>query len=86
MGSWSVGQIIGIILGAVLVAVIFRYRNEIQQFVVEVLVELKKVSWPTRKELMDSTWIVLISSIALTVFIGVTDFALSKLLSLMITK
>jgi len=86
MGSWSVGQIIGIFVGAILVALIFRYRNEIQQFVVEVLVELKKVSWPTRKELMDSTWIVLISSIALAVFIGVTDFVLSKFLSLMINK
>jgi preprotein translocase subunit SecE len=58
--------------------------SKIQNFVGEVIVELKKVSWPTRKELIDSTWIVLISSIALGVLIGITDFVLSKLLALMI--
>ena len=60
--------------------------NSIRQFVAEVIIELKKVSWPTRKELMDSTWIVLIASIALAVFIGAADFVLSKFLSLMINK
>jgi len=58
--------------------------SNIRNFVVEVLVELKKVSWPTRKELIDSTWIVLLSSIALGLIIGVTDFALSKFLTLII--
>jgi preprotein translocase subunit SecE len=58
--------------------------SNIRNFIVEVLVELKKVSWPTRKELIDSTWIVLISSITLGLLIGVTDFALSKFLSFML--
>jgi preprotein translocase subunit SecE len=58
--------------------------SNIRNFVVEVLVELKKVSWPTRKELIDSTWIVLLSSIALGLLIGIADFALSKLLSILI--
>ena len=58
--------------------------SNIRNFVGEVVVELKKVSWPTRKELIDSTWIVLASSIGLGVLIGVADFALSKFLSFMI--
>ncbi len=72
-------------LAGILIALLIN-RAKIQSFLTEVLVELKKVSWPTRKELVDSTWIVLISSIALTVFIGVTDFALSEFLSLIINR
>lgn len=75
----------GIGLAGILIAV-FINRKKIQSFLTEVLVELKKVSWSTRKELFDSTWIVLISSIGLTVFIAITDFALSELLSLIINR
>ena len=58
--------------------------GKVRQFVVEVVSELKKVSWSTRNELLVSTWIVIISSTFLGVFIGVLDFALSKLLGLLI--
>ena len=55
----------------------------IRKFVGEVVAELKKVSWSTRRDLIDSTWVVLISSAILGVFIGVTDFVLSKLVGLL---
>ena len=42
----------GIILAGMLIALFF-YRAKIQSFLTEVLVELKKVSWPTKKELFD---------------------------------
>jgi preprotein translocase subunit SecE len=58
--------------------------GKVQKFVSEVVVELKKVSWSTRKELIDATWIVLLSSIMLGIFIGGTDFVLSKLLGIVI--
>ena len=58
--------------------------GKIQKFITEVTVELKKVSWSTRKELTDATWIVIISSIILGIFIGGTDFVLSKLLEIII--
>ena len=57
-----------------------------KQFIQEVLVELKKVSWTTRQELIDSTWIVLLTATILGVLIGVMDFALSKFLRLIIGK
>ena len=50
----------------------------------EVVVELKKVSWSTRKELFEATWIVIISSAFLGVYIGTADFVLSKLVGLLI--
>ena len=57
---------------------------KIQKFFMEVASELKKVSWSTRQELIEATWVVLVSSAVLGVFIGITDFVLSKLVGLLI--
>ena len=54
--------------------------GKIGKFVSEVSVELKKVSWSTRKDLVDAVWVVIVSSLLLGLFIGGTDFALSKVL------
>ena len=51
---------------------------KIKKFVGEVLAEMKKVSWTTRRELVDSTLIVILSSFLLGIFVGVIDFAFSK--------
>ena len=56
--------------------------GKIKKFFKEVIVELKKVSWLTKKELLDSTWIVIISSACLGIFIGTVDVVLSKLIGL----
>ena len=82
----DVQKILTIIVVAVILVFVFINREKIRVFVTQVLVELKKVSWPTRKELLDSTWIVLISSIAMAIFIGSTDFVLSKFLSIIISR
>jgi len=52
--------------------------GNIQKFISEVFAEMKKVSWTTKKELVDSTLIVIFSSFLLGIFIGVIDFAFSK--------
>jgi len=51
------------------------------QFVKEAKIELKKVKWPTRKELIDSTKVVLVTSFLLAAFIGGIDFLLSQLIN-----
>jgi len=51
---------------------------KIKKFIGEVLAEMKKVSWTTRRELVDSTLIVILSSFLLGLFVGVIDFAFSK--------
>lgn len=56
----------------------------VQKFIGEVTVELKKVSWSTKQELIDATWIVLVSTFILGVYIGGIDFVLSKFLGLLI--
>jgi len=54
---------------------------KIVQFVKEAKIELKKVKWPTRKELIDSTKVVLATSFLLAAFIGGIDFLLSQLIN-----
>ena len=52
--------------------------TKVQGFIGEVITELKKVSWPTRRELVDATLIVIFSSLFLGIFIAVIDLVLSK--------
>jgi len=80
----NLGKIILSVSAILAVIFIAKYFKEIKKFLIEVKVELTKVAWSTRKELVSATWIVIITTGALGVFIGIVDFALSKLLSLMI--
>lgn len=50
------------------------------EFLKEARAELGKVSWPTRKELSESTVLVIVSVIVVTIFIGAVDFVFNKLL------
>ena len=58
--------------------------GKVKKFFSDVIVELKKVSWSTREELIEATKVVLLSSVLLGLFIGGVDFVLSKLLGLII--
>ena len=58
-----------------------RIFNKITNFVREVKVELGKVSWSTRSELIASTWVVIVSVAILAVFIGVCDFVLLRVIN-----
>ncbi|MFH1691932.1 MAG: preprotein translocase subunit SecE [Candidatus Omnitrophota bacterium] len=54
------------------------FFTRIPLFFREVKIEMTKVSWPTRKELVGASWIVLITTAILTTYIGVLDFLLSN--------
>ncbi len=57
-----------------LIAAVVSYRSKkIHTFVVEVCVELSKVTWPTRKETWSQTIVVIIVSIIAAVILGVFD-------------
>jgi preprotein translocase subunit SecE len=53
-----------------------------KQFFREVRVELKKVTWPSRKETIASTSVVLITVILVAFFLGVVDLGLSHLIKI----
>ena len=48
-----------------------RTADRIRQWFRETVGELKKVSWPTRKEALNLTWIVLIVIGVMTIYLGV---------------
>lgn len=56
------------------------YRNErINQISHDVLGELMKVTWPTRRETQAATIVVIVASIVAAVIVGILDAAWSKL-------
>ena len=50
------------------------------QFLREVKVELKKVTWPSRKQTIGSTVVVLVLVLLISLFLGVVDMGLSQLI------
>ncbi len=53
--------------------------EKITKFLKEVNAELRKVTWPTKDELIGSTIVVIVVSLILAVFIGVVDRVLASL-------
>jgi preprotein translocase subunit SecE len=56
--------------------------SKVIQFLKDVRFELGKVTWPSRRELLGSTVIVIIMSVIASIFIGVVDLGFSNLVSL----
>ena len=61
-----------------------KFFQSVPKFFKEVGAELKKVSWTNRAELIDSAWIVVVSSVFLGLFIAVTDLILSGIIGVLI--
>lgn len=55
-------------------------------FLKEVRDELQKVVWPTRDEVIRLTGVVLLVSIGVGIFLGGTDFILTKLIGILVTR
>jgi len=56
--------------------------NRIKEFFREVKVELKKVVFPSRDEVIGSTKVVVVLVLIIAVFLGLVDMLLSKLVSI----
>jgi preprotein translocase subunit SecE len=55
--------------------------KKIKEFFKEVKAEIKKVVFPSKDELVGSVWIVIITVVIISLFLGVVDLGLSKLVS-----
>jgi preprotein translocase subunit SecE len=55
-----------------------------RRYIYETLGELRKVQWPTRKEAINLTIVVLVVSIVMAFFLGGLDYIFSRLLTLII--
>ncbi|HEB64948.1 MAG TPA: preprotein translocase subunit SecE [Chloroflexi bacterium] len=58
--------------------------NAIQRFFRETVGELRKVSWPTRRETQNLSIIVVIVLLGMSVFMGLLDYLLTKLVALIV--
>jgi len=59
--------------------------NRIVRYYTETVGELRKVSWPTRKDAMSLTLIVLIVTFSMSLILGFLDFIYSRFFSLLYT-
>ncbi len=55
-----------------------RKRTGVRQFLKEVRLELKKVDWPSRRELISYTVVVLATLIVTTLYVAGLDYVFSK--------
>ena len=58
--------------------------NKIREFFHDVLVEFRKVTWPSRREVVGSTTVVIVVVLVLAVFLAVVDITLSRLIGLIL--
>jgi len=54
------------------------------KFIQEVREELKHVIWPSREEVVKSTWIILLTVIVLSIFLFMTDFVFEKVFEFLV--
>ncbi|HHC25749.1 MAG TPA: preprotein translocase subunit SecE [Desulfobacterales bacterium] len=60
------------------------YLGRSLQFLREVKAELKKVTWPSRKQTVGSTAVVIVLVMIISVFLGVVDLCLSSLVRMVL--
>lgn len=56
--------------------------EKLSKFLKEVVAELRKVTWPTKDELIGSTIVTIVVSSIVAVFIGIVDRILTYVISL----
>jgi preprotein translocase subunit SecE len=67
----------------------FPFREKFEsakQFLREVKTELKKVTWPSRKDTLSGTAVVLVAVFIIAIFLGIVDSGLSNLIKELLKK
>ena len=57
--------------------------NVLQRYFSETIGELRKVTWPTRREATNLTLIVLAVTVSIGIFLGLMDFLFSRFFALL---
>ena len=55
------------------------FLRRTQEFVREVVAEFRKVAWPSRQELINSTVVVITVTVVVSLFLGAVDVALARI-------
>ncbi|MBR9978577.1 MAG: preprotein translocase subunit SecE [Bacteroidetes bacterium] len=59
-------------------------KEKITEFVNGVIKEMKKVTWPTKDELKDSTTVVLISAVIISIFVFLVDTVFTQIMTVVL--
>jgi preprotein translocase subunit SecE len=74
------------VAGSIPVGPAIQYEKKMKERIVnyfsETRTELKKVTWPSREELKQSTRVVIVATFLVTIFIGIVDQVLSRIIKL----
>ncbi len=62
-----------------------KYLDQAVQFLREVKIELKKVVWPSRKQTVASTVVVIVLVLLVSLFLGIVDLGLSSLIKVVLS-
>lgn len=54
------------------------FLRRANEFVGEVLAEFRKVTWPNRQELVNSTVVVIVVTVVIAFFLGAVDIVLAR--------
>ncbi len=60
--------------------------QKVINFFREARTELKKVTWPNRKQLISSTIVVMITVIIVAIFLGVVDLVFSRIVTIILQQ
>ena len=82
------GLIIKVIVWTIVVGIVVyllvKHREALRTFFDEVIIELKKSSWPTRHELRESTVVVSLAILALGICVSIYDFIFLRVIGFLI--
>jgi len=55
------------------------FLKRTQEFIREVVAEFRKVAWPSRQELINSTVVVIAVTVVVSLFLGAVDVVLARI-------
>lgn len=58
--------------------------NKLTQYLLDAKNEIRKVAWPTKKEVKQHTILVIVISLVVAFFLGLVDFFLTKIIEVII--
>ena len=64
-------------------SVVRKQPNRVKRYFTETIGELRKVSWPTRKEATNLTIVVLVVTLSMSALLGFLDFIFSRFFALL---
>ncbi|MCX7750753.1 MAG: preprotein translocase subunit SecE [Candidatus Bipolaricaulota bacterium] len=60
--------------------------TKVREYLTSVRTELGRVSWPSRREVVSFTVLILLMSVVLGVYLGLTDLVVTQLLRLLLQR